>query len=169
MGNLCDSQPCCWDALKKNANNGIWCLSTGVGVCSINNRTQTFWRFGNSYGDWTAQSTNEHHQKSLLDSTICIHLHPRNLTWIPKMMSCKGYLLSKMAILGIHVSFRGCTIFQWDILGDGTSSVKKKARPSIAKKNNMCLFKGMICWSILIGPFISIGSLLKSFIFQFCF
>ena len=35
-------------------------------------------------------------------------LHPRKLTWIPKMMVLKWYLLSNMANLGIHVSFREC-------------------------------------------------------------
>ena len=68
------------------------------------------------------------------------------------MMSCKGYLLSKMAILGIHVSFRGCTIFQWDILGDGTSSVKKKARPSIAKQKQHVFVKSYKRDDLLINP-----------------
>ena len=36
-------------------------------------------------------------------------LHPRKLTWIPKMMVWKRWFLLNMAIFGIHVIFLGCT------------------------------------------------------------
>ena len=35
-------------------------------------------------------------------------LHPRKLTWIPKMAIFKRDHLLQTIILGIHVSFRGC-------------------------------------------------------------
>ena len=34
-------------------------------------------------------------------------LHPGNVIWIPNKMVCRRYLFSTMAILGIHVQFRG--------------------------------------------------------------
>ncbi len=36
-------------------------------------------------------------------------LHPRKLTWIPKMIVWKMYLLLNMAIFGIYVKVLGCT------------------------------------------------------------
>ena len=35
-------------------------------------------------------------------------IHPRKLTWIPKMMVWKRWLLLNMAIFGIYVKFLGC-------------------------------------------------------------
>ena len=37
-----------------------------------------------------------------------LYIHPRKLTWIPKMMVWKWWFLLKMAIFGIHVRFRWC-------------------------------------------------------------
>ena len=36
-------------------------------------------------------------------------LHPRKLTWIPKMMVCKRWFPLNMAIFGIYVKFLGST------------------------------------------------------------
>ena len=39
-------------------------------------------------------------------------LHPRKLTWIPKMMVWKRWLLYYMAIFGISVKFLGCITYK---------------------------------------------------------
>ena len=36
-----------------------------------------------------------------------VTLYPGNLTWIPKIMASKMYVLSNMDILGIYVKFQG--------------------------------------------------------------
>ena len=49
----------------------------------------------NINGGWVART----HLQSLI---------PRKLTWIPKIMLCKRWLLSNMTIFGIYVRFLGC-------------------------------------------------------------
>ncbi len=37
-----------------------------------------------------------------------MYIHPGKLTWIPKMMIWKMYLILNMVIFGIYVKFLGC-------------------------------------------------------------
>ncbi len=54
------------------------------------------------------------HQKTIIESITCktkVLVPPRKLTWLPKMMVWKMYLLSNVAILGIDAKFRGVYTF----------------------------------------------------------
>ena len=49
---------------------------------------------------------------------VFLEVHPRKLTWIPKMAIFKRNHLLQTIILGIHVSFRGCIAFVPSTLDD---------------------------------------------------
>ena len=65
------------------------------------------WSWGKTLNEFWL---NLHVASNILQDTQCmVYVHPRKLTWIPKMMVWKRYLPLNMAIFGIYVSFRGCT------------------------------------------------------------
>ena len=49
-------------------------------------------------------------QLFLMPPILAKELHPRKLTWIPKMMVCKRSLLLDIAIFGIYVSKKSPTV-----------------------------------------------------------
>ena len=49
--------------------------------------------------------------KYTYDIHKCIYIHPRKLTWNPKMRVWKMFLLFKWVFFGFHVSFLRCTSY----------------------------------------------------------
>ena len=54
------------------------------------------------------EKTKEHKEKWRKMKDLFEKIHPRKLTWIPKMMVWKRQLASKIAIVGIYVRFLEC-------------------------------------------------------------
>ena len=50
-------------------------------------------------------------QQNLPQYILLIYIHPRNLTWNPKMKVWRMFFLFKWVIFRFHVSFLGCTCF----------------------------------------------------------
>ena len=72
------------------------------------------------------------------ESRIQIQVHPRNLTWIPKITIFQRRYLLKTIILGIHVSFSECKAwkFWWDafsFLGSNLMTIPARWKNHVKK------------------------------------